>query len=111
RRKVRCSSQRPLQKRHELIGLGALLFGVAGSKGRTDAVIDVLAQEFMFHLGDRGALRGELGEDVDAVAVLLYHPPDAAHLTFDAAKAVLEIGFVRAVHGGSPDPQDYTPWG
>ena len=42
-------------------------------------------------LVERGLDRGDLGEDVDAVAVLLHHPLDAAHLTFDASQPGAEL--------------------
>ena len=48
---------------------------------------DVVLEEPGADLLERGLDRGDLGEDVDAVAVLLDHPLDAAHLSLDAVQA------------------------
>jgi hypothetical protein len=54
------------------------------------------------------ALRGcrDLGEDVDAVLVLLDHPGDPTDLTLDAAKASEQVVLVHVVprHGCTIPP-------
>ena len=37
---------------------------------------------------------GDLGEDVDAVLILLHHPLEPPYLTFDAAEARQDILFI-----------------
>jgi len=64
--------------------------------GANNTVADVLFDEPQAHgmqgLGDGG----HLGEDVDAVGLVLDHPLQPAHLTFDALEA-LEIGLLVLV--------------
>ena len=52
-----------------------------------DAGGDVIAQDDIFHAGERRPHGGDLGDDVDAVAILVEHPCHAAHLTFDPVEA------------------------
>jgi hypothetical protein len=59
---------------------------------------------------DRDALEGggdggDLGEDVDAVALLLDHPLNATHLSLDPVQALDQrvlVGNVSVCHAGSP---------
>src|SRR4029077_13364660 len=44
-----------------------------------------------------GRHRGDLGEDVDAVAIVLDHPLDPAHLPFDPVQALHDRGLVVVV--------------
>ena len=48
----------------------------------------------------RGPRRGDLGEHVDAVAVVLDHPLDPADLTLDPAQAAQQLVLGRYVSGG-----------
>jgi len=48
------------------------------------AVGDMVAQDFLFQAPQRGADRGNLGHDVDAIAILLDHAGNAANLSLDA---------------------------
>ena len=48
---------------------------------------------------ERGVDRAELGQDVDAVAIVLDHLGDAAHLPLDAREPLLELLLVGAVAG------------
>ena len=59
---------------------------VAGGDRVLDAMGDVVAQDLLLDAAQRGAHRGDLRHDVDAVAVLLDHAGEAAHLAFDAAQ-------------------------
>ena len=60
----------------------------SGARGRRAAERDLV---------ERGLDRGDLGEDVDAVAVLVDHPLDAADLSLDAAQALGELVLRRGV--------------
>ena len=52
-----------------------------------DAMGDVIAQDLLLHTAERGAHGRDLGDDIDAVAVVLDHAGEAAHLTLDPAQA------------------------
>ena len=86
---------------HQL--LGALLLDLRGAADH--AVAGVVVHEAERDLVERGLDRGDLRQDVDAVAVLLDHLLDAADLALDALEALLELllgGRVpaRGVSGG-----------
>ena len=49
-----------------------------------DAMRDVVAQDFLLDAAQRGAHRADLRDDVDAVALVLDHAGEAAHLALDA---------------------------
>ena len=49
---------------------------------------DVILEQLRADLLERGLDRGDLGQDVDAVAILVDHPLDAAHLPFDPVQAL-----------------------
>src|SRR5215475_9815637 len=74
--------------RHQLFDLSALIGLVAGDDRPFDAMGDVVAQDFLLHAPKRGAHRRNLRHDVDAVAVLVDHAGDAAHLALDPAQAL-----------------------
>ena len=42
---------------------------------------------FLFHPAQRGAHRGDLRHDVDAIALVLDHAGEPAHLAFDAVES------------------------
>src|SRR6478672_1770276 len=90
---------------HGLEQLAALLLrggGVARRERAGDAVLHVLLEHLQRHGFERGADRTELGQDVDAVAVVLDHARDAAHLALDAREPLQELLLVRRVAvGGS----------
>lgn len=54
-----------------------------------DAMGDVVAQHLLLDPAQRGPHRRDLRDDVDAVAVVLDHPGEAAHLALDPAQALL----------------------
>jgi hypothetical protein len=62
-------------------------------------VARVFVEEGEGNLVDCGLGGGDLGEDVDAVALLVDHPFDAADLAVDPAQAVLHLLFVLDVAG------------
>src|SRR5262249_59704518 len=78
------SARRAGEDLHELGDLAALLAGVAAGDGALDAMADMVAQHLVLDPLQGGARRGDLGQDVDAVAILLDHAGDAAHLSFDS---------------------------
>src|SRR5262249_52155579 len=70
-------------------------------------------------LVEGGLDRGDLGENVYAIAVLGHHPLDTAHLTLDTAKATMQLilgggvparwhHFVSLAHHGN---RSTNPWG
>ena len=59
----------------------------AAADGRRRAVLQVVAEELAGHAPERFLHRGQLHEDVGAVAVLVDHPLQPAHLPLDAAQA------------------------
>jgi hypothetical protein len=68
------------------------------------AVAGVVVKEAEGDLVERGLDRGDLRQDVDAVAVLLDHPSDAADLALDTGEAVAELilgGGVATAHDGT----------
>ena len=65
-----------------------------------DAVLDVVLEHLQRNRLERCVDRGELREDVDAVAVVLDHPGDAPHLALDAGEALEQLVLVRRVAVG-----------
>src|SRR5208282_4973823 len=63
--------------------LAPLLGFVAGCDGVLDAVRNVIGEDFLLGAAQRGARRRELGHDVDAIAVVLHHAREPAHLALD----------------------------
>src|SRR3954464_42643 len=81
------TAHQPRHRGHELVGpLDALVAG-----GAHDAVLRVLVEQAERHLVQRRLHGGDLGEDVDAVAVVGDHALDPADLALDAAKALEEL--------------------
>src|SRR6478735_3186787 len=77
-------------------GLGGLLellllLGPALAGGVDEAVRHVVVEQVERERLERLRRRGDLGEDVDAVLLLLDHPLDPADLPLDPAQA-LEVG-------------------
>src|SRR5699024_8325715 len=70
---------------------------VAGAGGVDHAVSDVLLEEVDGDRVQRGRRGGDLGEDVDAVLVVIDHLPDAADLAFDPLHPPREGVLLRGV--------------
>ena len=59
------------------------------------AAVQVVLEQLEPERVERRAHRGHLRQDVDAVAVLVEHAADAAHLALDAVEALHERGALR----------------
>src|SRR5690349_21936112 len=83
-------------------GLADLDIGLVatGAGGVDDAVREVLVEQLQGDGLERAGRRGDLGEDVDAVRVLLDHPGQAADLALDATEPGEDCDLVVAVAGG-----------
>src|SRR5215475_1936170 len=91
----------------QLVDLGLPVALGAGMEGMRHAVLQVIAQDLLLDLVERGLYRADLGQHVDAVAVLLDHAGDAAHLALDAAKP-RPLGLLQVlVHGLNHTPVGY----
>src|SRR5258706_2120603 len=101
----------PLEKFDQFGGLPALVEDISAGQGVLDAVVEVILENLVLDLGQRRLGRLQLGEDVDAVAIFLHHPRDAADLTLDPAQAVEEFGLVLPSHAELLPSCLYTPWG
>ena len=60
------------------------------------AMLQVVAQRLLLDLVERRPHRADLGQHVDAVALVLDHSRHAAHLAFDATEP-RELGFFQSV--------------
>src|SRR3954447_22101555 len=81
------SAGRPRQHVDQLVHLAALFAAVTACDRMLDTVADMILQDLLLDAPQRGAYRRDLGEDVDAVAVMLDHAGDPAHLALDSAEA------------------------
>ena len=63
-----------------------------------DAVRGVIGKDFFLGTAKRGAHRGKLGHDVDAIAVVLDHASKAAHLAFDPLEALEHRCLGKGLH-------------
>src|SRR5690606_1181205 len=79
------SAQETLEDIHQLVDLS---LPVARPYRLGDAVGRMAAQQAHAHPVQRRPDRGDLDQDVDAVAALLDHAGDAPHLSLDAAHAL-----------------------
>jgi P-type Cu+ transporter len=75
---------RPTHDIHQLFDLPALVGLVAGCDCALHAVRDMIAQDFLLETPQRCPYRRNLRDDVDAIAIVLDHARDAAHLALDA---------------------------
>ena len=69
---------------HQLGDLATLLGLIARGDRAFDAVGDVIAQDFLLGAAQRRTYRGDLRDDVYAVAIVLDHLVEAANLALDA---------------------------
>jgi hypothetical protein len=69
---------------HQLGDLAALLGLVAGGDCAFDAMGDMIAQDDFFRASQRRTHGRDLGDDIDAIAIVLDHPPKATDLTLNA---------------------------
>ena len=72
---------------HQLLGALFLL----RVRAANDAVVRVVVEQAQGNLVERGLSSGDLRQDVDAVAVVLDHPLDAAHLPLDATQPLQQL--------------------
>ena len=82
---------------HQLRDLAPLIDLVTGSDRMLDAMSDVVAQNLLLGASQCRAHGGDLGDNVNAVAVILDHAGEAADLAFDPAEpskaGVLDLAF------------------
>src|SRR6266511_133257 len=100
-------SRESLHGFEQLLGLRAGSGHVARSERAGDAVAHVLVEDLEGERLECGVDGRDLGEDVDAVAVLLDHPFDPADLSLDAVEALDEcvlVFRVSVVHVGEYIP-------
>src|SRR5919106_426113 len=116
----RADSARARKAVHGVEQLLALLLrcsGVARRERACDAVVYVVVEDDEGEAVERGRDRRDLGEDVDAVAILLDHPLDPAYLSLDAVETPDERVLVRRVsvrrrlvllaHAGAPSRAEW----
>src|SRR5579885_285435 len=89
----------PLDRAQQLLGLLVRLAVVARGERAGDAVTDVIVEQPQGQRVERRRRGGDLREDVDAVAVVLDHLLDAAHLPLDPVQAPNQSGLVVGVAG------------
>src|ERR1700686_4746244 len=96
---MRLAPYQPLDRRIELTNL-------PGAAARADrlghAMLGVVGQQLERNALERGAGRVGLGEDIDAVPILLDHFLDTSHLSLDAAQPRLDLLLVLRVTWHSP---------
>src|SRR3954465_13121431 len=90
--------------RHQLLGLLCTVVLVRAE----DAVLCVVVEEPERDLVERGLNCGDLGQDVDAVAVVCDHALDPAHLSLDAAQALEQLFLCRGVPACFGRGHDHT---
>src|SRR6202034_201208 len=100
----------------QLHDLTPLLTLVAGRDRMLDAVCDVVGKDFLLRAAQRRPRRRKLGHDVDAIAVVLDHARQPAHLPLDALEASEHRRLGIRLHDGYiPLPgiyfkQGFAPW-
>ena len=65
-------------------------------EGIGDTMVEMMRQDFLLYLVERGAERSDLREYVDAVAVFFDHACHAAHLALNTAES-RKLRFLRCV--------------
>lgn len=78
--------------------LATLLHFVAAVDRLVDAMGDVIAEDLLLDPAERRPDRGNLSDDIDAVAIRLDHAGDAADLTADTVEALEHRSFDFVVH-------------
>src|SRR5262249_60657771 len=73
---------------------------VAGGDRVLDAVRHVVAQDLVLEPAQGGAHGGDLRHHVDAIAVVLDHAGEAAHLALDPAEPLEAGGLGVVLHAG-----------
>ena len=68
---------------NQLGNLLALFGGIAADDRLLHAMGEMIGENDLLHLGQGGAGGADLGHDVEAVAILLHHLRDTAHLAFN----------------------------
>src|SRR5512133_2658196 len=97
------AAQDPVHHLEQLVDLGV---AAARLDLLADAAADVAVEQPQRHLVEGGLDGRDLGDDVDAVLVLVDHAGHAADLALDAAQAGLELLLVHAVAGhGASSPR------
>src|SRR5882724_11510959 len=82
-------SVRPADNCHQFRYLCTLILLIATRNRVFDTMRDVIAEHFFLDTPERGAHRRDLGDDIDAVAILIHHLGQAADLALDPAQAFL----------------------
>ena len=100
------AAHQPADRAHQLVGLGSGLRRPLALAEQ--AVAGMVVEHPQRHLVQRRLDGGDLGQDVDAVAVLLDHAGDPAHLALDPRQALVELLFGRAVATLGHDAQPST---
>ncbi len=88
---------------HQLGHLAPLVGFVAARDRMRDAMRHMVAQDFLLDAAQRRAHRGDLRDDVDAIAVVLDHAGEPAHLALDAVEPFAAstpccLRFMRAIY-------------
>jgi hypothetical protein len=78
-------------------GVGFFFFG--GAQGFGSAMLKMIFHQIAGHSAQRFLYRGDLHDDVGAVAIVAYHFLQAAYLAFNAAETLLIALFERGVDG------------
>src|SRR5438034_272332 len=91
------SSRKAVHRLQELPALLRRDVGVARGNRAGDAVVDVLVEDLEGEALERCRDGRDLRQDVDAVAVVLDHPLDSAHLALDPMEPLDERLFVGSV--------------
>ena len=89
-------AEEPPDRAHQL---GRALLLHAGP-GADHAVLGMVLEQAQGDLVEGGLDRRDLGDDVDAVALLFDHPPDPADLALDPAQPLEQRLLVARVGGG-----------
>src|SRR5205085_9874122 len=98
-RKPPMSPVRARKHVHQFGNLAPLL-GVAAGRDRVlDAMRDVIAQHLLLDPAQRGADRGDLRDDVDAIAILFDHAGEPADLAFDSLEPLQARRLDLGAHG------------
>lgn len=71
---------------HQLNNLAPLLSPTSGGDGILDAMGDMVLQDFFFRAPKRRAHRGDLRDDINAIAIVFDHTDKAADLALDPAE-------------------------